>query len=98
MDNFASGYTCALLHLQRNFAKMVDQGIKLNNKTVRTYLQQAINNREELRTTGWIEGLKYNSKRGFFRDEEYTEVPRRDVGGKEEVGETIDYLIGEVKK
>ena len=70
MDNYNSGYTCALLHLQRNFDKMAKNGITLNRRTVQTYLKLAIENREELRTTGWVEGLKWNAKRGFFKEDD----------------------------
>ncbi len=69
IDGYNSGYTCALLHLQRNFKKMAKDGFAINKKTVLTYLNLAIENREELRETGWIEGVKYNSKRGFFKED-----------------------------
>ena len=49
---------------------MAKNGITLNGRTVQTYLKLAIENREELRTTGWIEGLKWNAKKGFFKEED----------------------------
>ncbi len=66
-DTFNSGYTQALLHMQDIFGKMAEQGITLNKKAVMTYMSLAIKNREELRETGFIEGVKYNKKDGFFK-------------------------------
>ena len=66
-NTFNSGYTQALLHLQDVFRKMGDQGITINKKTVNTFMALAIDNREELRTTGFIEGLKWNKKDGFIK-------------------------------
>lgn len=66
-DTFNSGYTQALLHMQDIFRKMVSNGIPINKKSVTTFMKLAIDNRQELRETGFIEGLKYNKTYGFIK-------------------------------